>query len=308
MKNLADCLLATTALVACLTFAPLAPAQTIENKDVYVLANQLADEVELIREVMGRPYDDSPRLPVSEASEFEVFFQAQTLFRKANQLAYEIAGAPRQSAGPAPTGDVQPADVHALVASALEQIRLVSIELGISEEVPLEVRDAGISPTGNFLIIIDINRQLNLLISTTIRSADVYEEVSFAVVYTAGILARVTGSGELPEAVFEGHKRPSDNYRQLLECIEIVNRIAPKAGVSVLGISSRRNLPDDVEPGHVYDIANILVADLAMLAKELDAERARPALGPTPKHIFPSHVYERTGVLLKQLQQLEAAL
>jgi hypothetical protein len=294
-------------LVPLLALAPAARAQ-IENKDVYVLANQLADEVELIREVMGRPYDDSPRLPVSQASEFEVLFQAQTLYRKANQLAYEIAGTPRRAPPPAPYREVTPADVHALVASALEQIRLVKNEIGIEEEVLLQERDAGISPTGNFLIIIDINRQLNLLISTTIRAADVFEEVSFAVVYTAGILQRVTGRSLLPEPVFEGYKRPSDNYRRLLECIEIVNRIAPKAGVSVLGISSRRNLPDDVEPGHVYDIANILVADLAMLAKAFDAAEVRPSLPPTPKHIFPSHVYQRTGVLLEQLMALEAAL
>lgn len=302
-------------LVRRATLAPLwslialgASAQTIENKDVYVLANQLADEVELIREVMGRPYDDSPRLPVSQASAFEVFFQAQTLYRKANQLAHELAGVPRQLTPPPPDGEITPADVHALVASALEQIRLVKAEIGIEEDVPLAVREASISPTGNFLIIIDINRQLNLLISTTIRSADVFEEVTNAAVYAAGILQRVTGQTALPEPVFEGYKRPSDNYRRLLECIELVNRIAPKAGVSVLGISARRNLPDDVEPGHVYDIANILVADLALLAKAFDAEDVRPAPGPTPKHVFPSHVYQRTGVLLALLERLEAAL
>ena len=283
-------------------------AQPIENKDVYVLANQLADEVELIREVMGRRYDDSPRLPVSQASEFEVFFQAQTLFRKANQLAYEIAGAPRQAAAPAPDRDITPADVHALVMAALEQIRLVKAELGIDEVVPLQTRDAGISPTGNFLIIIDINRQLNLLVSTTIRSADVFEEVSFAVLYTAGILAKVTGVNEPVVEAFDGHRRPFQNYFRLLECIDRVNRIATKAGVSVIGISTRRNLPDDIEPGHVYDIANILVADLAYLAKVLEAEQVSVNLGPTPKHVFPSHVYARAGVLLQQLERLEAAL
>jgi len=300
--------LLSATLAAWLVAAASVHAQDIANKDIYVLANQLADEVELIREVMGRRYDESPRLPVSQATEFEVFFQAQTLFRKSNQLAYEIAGVPRQAATPAPDRDITPADTHALVASALEQIRLVKKELGIDEVVPLQVRDAGISPTGNFLIIIDINRQLNLLVSTTIRSADVFEEVSFAVLYTAGILAAVGGVSELPEPVFEGHMRPFQNYFRLLECIDLVSQIASKAGVSVLGISTRRNLPDDIEPGHVYDIANILVADLAYLAKALDAKQVPTNLGPTPRHVFPSHVHQRAGVLLRQLQQLEAAL
>lgn len=302
-------LLALSCLFAAgLAASATARAQEIEDKDVYVLANQLADEVELIREVMGRRYDDSPRLPVSQASEFEVFFQAQTLFRKANQLAYEIAGVPRQAATAAPDRDITPADVHTLVTGALAQIRLVKTELGIEEVVPLQVRDAGISPTGNFLIIIDINRQLNLLVSTRIRSADVFEEVSFAVLYTAGILAKVTGVNEPVTEVFDGHRRPFQNYFRLLECIDLVNRIATKAGVSVIGISTRRNLPDDIEPGHVYDIANILVADLAYLAKVLEAEQVAVNLGPTPKHVFPSHVYARAGLLLQQLEQLHASL
>ena len=39
--------------------------QEIDNTDAYALANQLADEVELVRERMGKPFDDSPRLPVT---------------------------------------------------------------------------------------------------------------------------------------------------------------------------------------------------------------------------------------------------
>ena len=73
-------------------------AQTVGNPDVFALASLVADEIELVREVMGRPFDDSPRLPASNVSQFEVYFQAQTLFRKANQLAQEYAGTERIAA------------------------------------------------------------------------------------------------------------------------------------------------------------------------------------------------------------------
>jgi hypothetical protein len=288
----------------------LAPAQPapITNKDVFVMAEELADEIELIRETMGRPYDESPRLPVAGVSMAEVFFQAQTLLRKANQLAREIAQAPGATLEPPPDGDITASQVYALVASALEQVKLARAELGITEPVIRQLREAEMPATGLFSTIVDSNRQLDLLITNSITSADVFEEVSFALIYTSGMLAQRGAGAAVEAAPFPGPKRPADVYVQLLDCIDIAHRIASSQGVQVLSLSSRRNVPANVEPGHVYDVANILTADLAMLAKVVGAEQTRTELGPTPKHIFPSHVYQRAETLKLKLEVLEAAL
>ena len=37
----------------------------------------MADELEIVRERMGRPYDESPRLPVSAVSELELYVQTR---------------------------------------------------------------------------------------------------------------------------------------------------------------------------------------------------------------------------------------
>ena len=70
----------TFALVA--LSMPATFAQQIDNTNAYALANQLADEVELVRERMGKPFDDSPRLPVTGVTQTELYFQVQTLLRK----------------------------------------------------------------------------------------------------------------------------------------------------------------------------------------------------------------------------------
>jgi hypothetical protein len=287
--------------------APAQPAR-ITNKDVFIAAEELADELELIREVMGRPYDESPRLPVAGVSMAEVFFQAQTLLRKANQLASELAQAPSAEVPPPPEGDVTAADVYALVASALEQVKLVRVELEITEPVIRQLREAEMPATGLFSTIVDANRQLDLLITNAITSADVFEEVSLALTYTSGMLAARANSAVVPAAPFPGPKRPADVYVQLLDCLDIAHRIASTQGVEVLSLSSRRNVPADVEPGHVYDIANILTADLAVLAKIIGTGETTGDLGPTPKHVFPSHVYQRAETLKRHLEALEAAL
>jgi hypothetical protein len=75
----------------------------------------------------------------------------------------------------------------------------------------------------------------------------------------------------------------------------------------VVGLSARRNIPDDTEPGHAYDLARFLVADLAAMAEAKSARRARVSL-PAPKHVFSTEVYAHAGILLRQLEELERRL
>lgn len=299
---------ATFVLLAAMLTLRVGAAQPIDNAAAYALANQIADELELVRERMGRPYDDSPRLPVSDVSELELYFQTQSVLRKANQLAQELAGAAPRAQGPVPSGGIGPADVYALLEDSLAQIRLAADAVGISERAPLATRGPPISATGVLLVVIDVNRQLNVMLRVPITDTEVFDEVSTAVTHAAALLAMRTGQSRLPDPPpFEGYKRPSDVYQRLLECMDAVVRVAPKAGVKVLGLAARRNVPDDVEPGHAYDIARFLVADLAALANALEAPRVRPAL-PAPRHIFPTEVYAHAGILLRQLEELERRL
>jgi len=296
--------------IAALSLLPLAAVQSQEadNAAAYALANQVADELEIVRERMGRPYDDSARLPVSAVSELELYFQTQSLLRKANQLAQELAGAAPRSPGPVPSGAVTAADVYALLEDSLAQIRLAAEAIGITERAPFERRVASIAPTGVFLVVIDVNRQLNKMLRVPISDAEVFDEISSAITYAAALLAMYPGATPVPELPpFEGYQRPADVYRRLTECMDAVIRVAPKVGVPVVALSARRNIPDDTEPGHVYDIARFLVADLAALAEAKNARRARVAL-PAPKHVFSTEVYAHAGILLRQLEELERRL
>lgn len=286
-----------------LMFSAHARAQEAENAAVYITASELADEVELIREKMGKPYDESPRLPASGVTLFELYFQAQTLLRKSDELAHELADVERSPLPDVPR-TVDAGNILTLVERALVQIRRVRSELGIAEPVVRERRDTAISPTGVFSVILDTNRQLNLLLRETISSADVFEATSVALRYATSILAAGGGGASLPEVPFEDYRRPADVYGLLMECVDVVAEIAPTLGVNVLSLSSRRNIPDDIEPGHVYDVAAILVADLVLLARTRGVERVELELGAPPKHVFPSHAYQRAGVLKAQLERL----
>jgi hypothetical protein len=305
----------STSFAACLVagvFCGTAAAQNVANAEVYVVATELADEVELIREAMGRPYDDSPRLPAAGVTLFELYFQAETLLRKSNQLAIDLAGAPSVERPRVPAGTIAAADILPLVERALFEIRRVRAELGITEPVVRVTREAAIAPTGVFSVILDTNRQLDLLLAAPIESRDVYAGISAAIDNVAAILAArgidATSLGALSAAEVVP-RRPADVYARLLECVDVVAAIAPRLGVEVVSLSSRRNIPDDIAPGHVYDVAEILVADTLLFARTVGvAGTDQPRTVVAPKHVFPAHTYARAAVLQAQLERLAASL
>lgn len=294
------------AALPCLATSPLA-AQEASNADVYVTVTELLDEAELIREVMGRPFDDSPRLPLSGITEFELYMQTETLLLRANRLASELAGSAPVFPPPVPDGDVSPADILALAERALDEIRLVRAELGVTEEVAREQRSTPIAPTGVFSVVLDTNRQLNLLLDNEFDSADVHGRLVVAATLAAGILDEL-GAVSPPPSRSPGPRWPFHVVRNLLDCLDLATGIGSMTGVETMTVSARRNVPVEVTPGHAYDVAQFLVADLTMIARRLGAKPVETDLGPVPQHIFPVHTNALAEHVRRQLEAISAAL
>jgi hypothetical protein len=284
--------------------APVA-AQDVEYSDVYMTVTELADEVELIREIMGRPFDDSARLPVAGISATELYFQGEILLVGANRLASELAGTELVYPPPVPVGAITPADTLRLVDAALVDVRRVRDALAITEPVVREDRDTPITPTGVFSVVLDVNRQLNLLLDDELASRDVHQRLTVAVTHAAGILASRGRRSPLPADTLEP-KLPADVYRELLEALDLATATARRAGIDVLTLSSRRNVSDDIRPGDVYHVAQFLVADLTALALAVGSEAVAIELGPFPRHVFPAHTYRLAVLLRRQLEAIDA--
>ena len=73
----------------------------------------------------------------------------------------------------------------------------------------------------------------------------------------------------------------------------------------MLTLRSREENLAQLTPSDVYDMATLLVSELAYLWAQLDdAAVPRPAYYPGSR--FPSHVYQRAGLLERQLSDLAA--
>ncbi len=279
----------------------------IASPDVFVHVALLRSELDLIRYAMGKPRDDRPELRVSDAAPREVFFQALTLVRKADRLAFEQLRERAPLPEP-PIGEIRPADVFAVVDSALTRVRRVKEALGIANQGRHIPRDPTKRPTDVFRSIVQANRQLNLLLDSEFNPSDVYEQVTLAISYASRLLARYPGVTTIPPPPpFERDKRPADVYRRLVGCFERTRLIAEGLSIQLLALEVGAEELAVVTPSDVYDVASLLVAELAHLHRQFgDVESPHETYYPGRK--LPSHVYQRAGILESQLIELQKQL
>ncbi|MFQ5927298.1 MAG: hypothetical protein ACE5MH_07680 [Terriglobia bacterium] len=282
--------------------------------DVLARVELLRDELELIRFEMGRPKDERSEIGVTHVIPRQVVFQAMTLFRKANQLHFELTGdvateLPIQLPMRLPP-DIRPFHVWLVVDAAYQRILTVKRTVGITAHIEETAQEPSIRPTAAFRAIVQANRQFDWLLERQPTTRDVFHQVALATHFTARLLEQFPGVTARPAApAFEHGKRPVDVYNRLLECYARIRAIAERSGIAALKFVGPK--PDasmdelaQVDPSDVYDIAILIVSELAYLHAQL--KHTEPPLEEyEPGLKLPAHVYQRAGLLLRQLTNLE---
>jgi len=146
---------------------------------------------------------------------------------------------------------------------------------------------------------------LNLMLERRIAPSDVFQQVTRAVGYASRLLEAFPGATTLPaEPPFEAGLRPEHVYRRLLDCVHRLRGIAELSGLTMLELKIDEARLQSIEPSDVYDVASLIVAELAYLHSKLPAARP-PRQAYHVGRKFPSHVYQRAGILDRQLVELE---
>ena len=284
-------------------------SEEIAPPHVYQAISQLSQDVELIREFMGRPKFEAPEWIVDHAELRQNFYQVQTLFRKVGRLARQLTGE-ESDLPPVPEGEIEPRHVLRVVHAAQERIKRIREELGITYRTELPTLEPDREPRDVLRVAVQANRQLNLMLDRPIRPRDVYGQLELAAAYVAGALTEDESApvyGTLPP--FDPGKVPADVYPRVLECLALAQDIGRHHGIEVLQLNVRRELRRrDIVSSDVYHLATTLLAELAYLTLTLGAEDVAPPPIERPKHIFPSHVYRMAGMLQSELARLEARL
>lgn len=281
----------------------------ITSADVLARVQLLRDTLELIRFEMGKPLAIQSEAIVTNVHPHEAYFQALTLFHKADRLALELTGSTGISPEPTSLSTLAPLHIWKLVNASYLRILAIKEELGLKEMISERPEDPSTSLTETGRAIVQANRQINLLQERHFSPSDVSQQVLLASQYAKRLLARFPQSKEASETPpLERGKQPVDVFLRLVECYAILETIAHQSGIPVLHLDlpAAKNVSHSrqLEPSDVYDMATLLVSDLAYLhaqLKQIDVPRSIPY----PGRMFPSHVYQQATVLLHQLKTLE---
>lgn len=292
-------------LAAVLLCSPPTHAADIEPPDVYQLVQLTSAEIEHLRWFMGRPDNTQSPPKVSGVSPYEVYFQAITLYKKADRLAFEITLDNRPVPSP-PAGQIEPKHVYSVVELALHRLRFVSATLETESHAAPEPREKGRTPTDVFKAIVQANRQLNLMLTRQFSPADVFEQVSTALGYADAILASLPHPPPppLPSPVQPG-KQPRDAFLHLLSTYRLVAKITERFDRSMLTIHQWTDDEDNVLPGDVYDLASVLTSELDSIHKDISGAPP-PTETPPRRVVFPSDVCQRVAVLETILREILA--
>jgi hypothetical protein len=263
----------------------------------HALARRLLVEARAIRDELGRPSDARPVPEVTGAEPREVYFEASVAWRKAQRLATEVGADTTRLAPPAPgLQGLKPGHVYRLLESVLAQIDDVKARLGITEKTTTETADETRQPSDVLVTLVQVNRELSRSLERPFTPADVYSTVALASSYAH----RLGATGE--PAPFERRRQPADCYKQLESCLARSAALIIKRGGKAL---VTRGTPPDVLPGDVYDLANLVLGELAFLHASTPGAAPLHPFEPTAAgHRLPSHVYQLARTLDAQLASL----
>ncbi len=273
--------------------------------DVLARVQLIRDELDELRFEMGKLKNQKFGLMVSKASPHEVFFQALTLNKKVNRLVSEMTGRLNSEENIAVPRNIRPFHVWRVVDATLQQIVMLKRKLGLRVRGSEKLVYKSATPTEVFLAIGLANQEVNLLLERPFVPRDVFIQVTLATHYAARLLAQFPSSQKFPKAPKrERGQRPADVYNRLIDCENRLSGIADRSHVSILKLETRNALPQDIQPSDEFDMASLLVSELAHFNGKLRSPY-KPKQMKDPGLKFPSHVHQQAGVLLSQLEELE---
>lgn len=272
----------------------------ISPEHVYGLAMLLKNEVNDLRLEMGKPEVGKSLFTVKNAAPREVYFQAINLFRKASRFKYEMTSLPSDEPE-TPKNKLKPQDVWNVLNSSLALIRQTKQNLNIAILDKKPVRTVGKTSTDAYMAIMDINKQLGNLLSTSFSPTDVYMETTKALEYTLALRLIVSSPRMGEQFPYINKKQPADVYALLIEIYSIISDIVKKSGYKTLELHKVDS--KIIEPTDVYDIIVLILSQLQFIHKQ--ANSAVVIYDPVyPGVKFPSHVYQRALLLKKQVKLL----
>lgn len=276
----------------------------LQLADVWSRIVWVAEEAESLRRYLGKPLIEPLGLKVTGGALPELYVQAVMLHDLSHRLAFEHTGQSETTPASVAPNLVQPFHVWKMVNEAFAHLVLIKQTFGLSQTSQEKTPVKAVYIREVLQTLWGVNRQINLLLERPFAPRDVYRQVTQAVYYTARLIGQFPGVQRMPAPPpFAPNKQPKDVLTYLLTCYQLLSDIREQAGLKRLALDPTGINGSSIRPGDVFQVASLLVSELAALSQQIS--HPFPVLRAIdPGRKFPSHVYQRVGLLYAQLQTL----
>ena len=281
----------------------------ITSEHTYARMKQVLDEVEALRLEMGRNKDSRQPMLVSDATSREVFYHAQTVHRKANQLCVELNAEPVNPPGGTTPTQLGSSDVLRVLDSTRARLAEARAQLKLEGDVRPELpgplpRVAGKVASDTLAACLVASRQLNMMLTHAFTSREGHDRLVTALGLTQSLLA--FHGAELPPAPpLERRKFPRDVYQVMWRVYEVLHHLLRDSGIKALEL--REQFAGE-EPGDVYDLGSLIFSELDYVWALLPNAKLPTFEAPTPSLTLPAHNYRRAVQLLTAVGALATAV
>ena len=263
----------------------------------YQMVELVQSEIELIRKHKQSAIDSRDSIPVENVYPREVYFQALTLRQKAGRLCHETSQsllAPPIVVQYTIPRNITSNDVYEIVNDAWSQILCAKAGLNIqdSREHQDSTQDTNKTLTDVFKLIVQANRQLNLVLEQPIEQGDVYAVVKQANAYLVDILNKLAPVWSLTAPTLPSYQAgtaPIDSYKVMIRNFRIIQEIAKDSGIDMLHLDSDIQIP--ITTSDVFDLSSLILSELRYFASQVGVERIY-RLAPYPDKV-PADVFQQ---------------
>lgn len=272
-------------------------ADAIHPGHCFARAHRLLGEVRLVREELGRSEDNRSLPEMVGAAPRDCYFEAIAAWHKAERLGEETGARSTRAAPAAPAfPQLRPMHVLTLIDGVLAHVEAVKQRLGITESTTEMVVEGSRQPSDVLMILMRVNREISRTLERPFSPTDVYRVVALASAYASRLTTALVPAPDVP---FERRRRPADCYHLLEVCLAKVGAIIARNGGSAL---QARGTPTDIQPGDVYDLANLVLGEVAYLHSLTADAPCLHAFEPVAAgYCLPAHVYQIARTLEVQL-------
>lgn len=275
-----------------------AGASGADARQISAATAQLRADINELRYVMGAPVTVPANWAIVNAGERHTHYTAQTLLAKVNRLTQELTAESRPNP-PAAGPDGDAANIPVALAQAQAVLRDLMRQVGV-EPAPAQAPPTNATYTNALVAMMETSRQLNAMLVHEYRPADIYDLIEQAIRHVGPAT-----SGAYPALPpLTGIASPTDVYKKLLDCHELVLQVGAKRDLPVLRLASRRERRRSaVEVSDVYDFARLLLADIGgVLSRQPNGPESRASPSSSipyrrPPYIYSTHVHRLANVL-----------